>query len=235
MYVGTGTLYIQDNVTGQNAGLTVANGVLQISGANQLQVGQLKFVNNTIESTSTTLNIQLGQAGDTGNFTVNRNVAISSSNNLTFGYGGSASTQTVAFNSSTAVTSIIAGTGTYINTSTGAVTISSTMIRPVRTVGNTATVIIDFSKDQLIFAGPQSQNLGVSFTNYTTGSIVRMVVAFDSSGGPAGHKITLGTNTGNSTIAGATQTAGVKSQIIYLEYFCLDGTVTNTYVSVSYN
>jgi hypothetical protein len=140
----------------------------------------------------------------------------------------------VAFNSSTAVTKIIAGTGTSINTSTGAVTISATMIRPVRNVANTATVVVDFSSDQLIFVGTQTQNLAVSFANYTVGAVVRCIVVFDNSGGPAGHKITLGTNAGNSTIGGATQTAGVKSQIIYLEYFCLDGTINNTYVSVSY-
>jgi hypothetical protein len=42
------TIYITDTVLGTEAGLTVTDGVLLINGANQLQVGQLKFVNNKL-------------------------------------------------------------------------------------------------------------------------------------------------------------------------------------------
>lgn len=61
VYIGPGTLYIQDqNNAGLNCALTVLDGVLKIDGANQLQVGQLKFINNTIESTDVTTDIVLG-------------------------------------------------------------------------------------------------------------------------------------------------------------------------------
>ena len=74
LWIGPNTINITDTITGNNAGLTVANGVLQISGANQLQVGQLKFVNNTIESTTGNVDIQIGLTGSTANILMNRNV-----------------------------------------------------------------------------------------------------------------------------------------------------------------
>ena len=76
MYIGPGSVYITDKTLGTNAELTVDNGVLQINGANQLQVGQLKFVDNTIESTTGNVDIQIGYTGDTGNITLNRNVVL---------------------------------------------------------------------------------------------------------------------------------------------------------------
>jgi len=228
IYVGTGTLYIQDSVTHQNAGLTVANGVLQVQGANQLQVGQLKFVDNTIESTSSNIAIQLGYTGDTANFIVNRNMVLASSKTLTFGDG---SVQQRAFNSANAVTSIVAGTGTTINTSTGAVTISSTMIRAVRTVANPATLTIDFSTDQVVYVSGQQQALTVAFANYTPGAIVRVIVNITTS---SNIKVNFGTNTGNSTLGGAQSTPNLKSQTVYLEYFCIDSNLANVFVSVTY-
>jgi len=75
VYIGPGTLYIQDqNNAGLNCALTVLDGVLKIDGANQLQVGQLKFINNTIESTDVTTDIVLGtdDGSDTGNISAYR-------------------------------------------------------------------------------------------------------------------------------------------------------------------
>jgi hypothetical protein len=46
LYVGPGSINIEDQVTHQNGNLTLVSGVLFINGANQLQVGQLKFANN---------------------------------------------------------------------------------------------------------------------------------------------------------------------------------------------
>ena len=94
IYLGPGTLNITDNVTGANAGLTVADGVLQINGANQLQIGQLKFVDNNIESTSASVNIEIGQLASTGNLTLNRDVVLGTGKSLTF---PDSSEQTTAF------------------------------------------------------------------------------------------------------------------------------------------
>ena len=93
VYVGTGSVYIQDATLGTNAEITVNNGVMQINGANQLQVGQLKFIDNTIESTSSNINIQLGYPGDTANFVVNRSLIMANSGGITFSDG---TTQTTA-------------------------------------------------------------------------------------------------------------------------------------------
>ena len=228
LYVGTGTVYIQDNITGQNAGLSVSNGILQVSGANQLQVGQLKFIDNAIESTSSNIAIQIGYTGDSANLLLNRNVQLAANKTLTFSDN---TVQRTAFTSTNAVTRVIAGTGTSIDTSTGVVTISSTAIQPIRTVANTATVTIDFSSDQIVFLSSQRQNLTIGFTNYTAGSVVRVIV--NMTGGP-NNKITFGTNSGNSTLGGATMTPNIKNQTVYLEYFCLDAALANVFVSVVY-
>jgi len=94
IYLGPGTLNITDNVLGTNAGLTVSNGVLQINGANQLQVGQLKFVDNNIESISASVNIDIGLLASTGNVVMNRNVVLGTGKSLTF---PDATVQTTAY------------------------------------------------------------------------------------------------------------------------------------------
>jgi hypothetical protein len=85
IYLGPGTLFITDTVTGNTAGLTVTNGVLQINGANQLQVGQLKFINNTIESTTDATDIQISNTSATANLVINRNTVIDADKDLTVG------------------------------------------------------------------------------------------------------------------------------------------------------
>ena len=76
IHIGPGTLYITDRTLGTNAELTVDNGVLQINGANQLQVGQLKFVDNTIESTTGNVDIQIGLVDSTADVKINRNTVL---------------------------------------------------------------------------------------------------------------------------------------------------------------
>lgn len=76
MFIGPGTLHITDTVTSNDAKLTVTDGVLLIDGANQLQVGQLKFVDNTIESTEATTDIQIGLTTATADIIMNRRVKL---------------------------------------------------------------------------------------------------------------------------------------------------------------
>jgi len=87
IYVGPGTIHITDTVTGQDATLNVSSGVLTVNGANQLQVGQLKFVDNKIQSTTPTIHIEIGQTTDTANLTLNRNVQLAAGKKITFGNG----------------------------------------------------------------------------------------------------------------------------------------------------
>ena len=84
IHVGPGTLYITDITLGTDAELTVNNGVLRINGANQLQVGQLKFVNNTIESTELSTDIQIGVLEATANLVINRNIVLGERKSLIF-------------------------------------------------------------------------------------------------------------------------------------------------------
>ena len=76
IYVGTGSVWINDISLGTDAELTVDNGVLYVNGAFQLQVGQLKFFQNTIESTTGGTDIQIGQTTSTANIVLNRNVIL---------------------------------------------------------------------------------------------------------------------------------------------------------------
>jgi hypothetical protein len=94
IHIGEGTIYITDTVTKNEAGLTITDGVLLINGANQLQVGQLKFRDNTIESVTGSIDIQIGLTGSTANLVLNRNVVLAQDKTLTFGDG---SVQTTAY------------------------------------------------------------------------------------------------------------------------------------------
>ena len=90
--VGPGTINITDQTLLTETSLTVNNGVLQVNGANQLQVGQLKFVDNTIESISGGIDIQIGLTGSTASLLLNRNVVIAAGKSFTFGDGSVQST-----------------------------------------------------------------------------------------------------------------------------------------------
>ena len=87
VHIGPGTLYITDAnlATNNTAAITVLDGVLQINGANQLQVGELKFVDNTIESTSPNVDIQIGLSTATANILLNRNTTIATGKTLNTG------------------------------------------------------------------------------------------------------------------------------------------------------
>ena len=84
MYLGTGSMYLKDAVLGTDAGINVSNGVLAISGATQLQAGQLNLGSATLESTTSGTTIQLGLTGSLGDFLVNRNLVLGTSRTLQF-------------------------------------------------------------------------------------------------------------------------------------------------------
>lgn len=86
-FIGPGTIYITDNVTGDDAEITVSDGVLKIDGANQLQVGQLRFVDNTIKSETPDIDIQIGETSATGDIVLNRDVIIAANKSITFDDG----------------------------------------------------------------------------------------------------------------------------------------------------
>ena len=106
IHIGPGTLYITDKTLGTNAELTVDNGVLQINGANQLQVGQLKFVDNRIESRTGDIDIQIGLTTSTAKLVLNRNTSIAPGKTLTVG-GNSSDVDNIVISSSTYTSQVI--------------------------------------------------------------------------------------------------------------------------------
>ena len=90
--VGPGTINITDQTLLTETNLTVNNGVLQINGANQLQVGQLKFVDNTIQSTTGNVDIQIGLTADSSDLKINRDLVLATGKTLTFADGSVQST-----------------------------------------------------------------------------------------------------------------------------------------------
>jgi hypothetical protein len=117
LYIGPGTLYITDQTLNSQAGLSVNNGVLLVNGANQLQVGQLKFLDNTIESTTSAIDIQIGSTSSTANLLLNRNVVVDASKTLTVGGNPVVTKTSNSFNPQfTDATGTVAGatvTGSY--------------------------------------------------------------------------------------------------------------------------
>jgi hypothetical protein len=113
IHIGPGTLYIQDQSNSAlNAALTVNNGVLQIDGSNQLQVGQLKFVNNAIESVTGGVNIEIGLTGSSANLVLNRDTTLAAGKSLTLG-AGNTTVAPLSFTSGTNLTSPTAGVFEY--------------------------------------------------------------------------------------------------------------------------
>jgi hypothetical protein len=108
-------------------------------------VNLLKFTNNNSTATNTSTFVRKNITGDL-QFIDNANsatiFAITDSGEAQLGAGGlrftDTSLQTTAFTSTNAVTSITAGTGTYVSTSTGAVTIWTSYQR-VAAAATTAT------------------------------------------------------------------------------------------------
>lgn len=52
LYLGEGTLYITDTVTGLDAAITVTNGTLFVNGVSLMSVAGLEFADNTIQTTA---------------------------------------------------------------------------------------------------------------------------------------------------------------------------------------
>jgi hypothetical protein len=86
LYLGEGTLYITDTVTGLDAALTVTNGTLFVNGVSLMSVAGLEFADNTTQTTAfdptpTTFNPQFTDAGGllagvtaTGSYTLIGNI-----------------------------------------------------------------------------------------------------------------------------------------------------------------
>jgi len=204
VYIGPGSIYIQDTANAAiSAELTVTNGVLQINGANQLQVGQLKFVDNTIESITGNIDIQIGYTGDTGNLVLNRNVVLSAGKTLNTG--------NVAVN------------GTF--SSTKGITHNATQPTLVANV-----VPINFDTDDLIHVhttGPGT-TLTANLINLATtiGKTVEVLVM-----SPGGGSTQFNHGVASSQSTNANSFFLTSHQSMYVKYFNFDGTTGNLFVT----
>jgi len=66
LQLGPGTLYIEDQVTGLQAGLTVNGGTLLLDGADSLRIGNIRFTAKGIESVISDQDITIGNITDRG-------------------------------------------------------------------------------------------------------------------------------------------------------------------------
>jgi hypothetical protein len=81
LYLGYQGLFLADETTDANINITVDQGTLYINGAENLRLGNLAIRDTTLTSANSTLDISIGDAGDTGFFYVKRKAQI---DNTTF-------------------------------------------------------------------------------------------------------------------------------------------------------
>jgi hypothetical protein len=66
LQLGPGTLYIEDQSTGAQVGVTVIDGALLLDGADSLRIGNIRLTPKGIESIASDQDIEIGNLGDTG-------------------------------------------------------------------------------------------------------------------------------------------------------------------------
>jgi hypothetical protein len=66
LQLGPGTLYIEDQVTGAQVGVTVIDGALLLDGADSLRIGNIRLTPTGLESIASDEDIAIGNVGDTG-------------------------------------------------------------------------------------------------------------------------------------------------------------------------
>ena len=76
VWVGAGTIFILDETLGTDVAIGAKDGIVYLEGGVGLQVGQLKFIDNTIESSTGAEDIQIGLLTSSANLVLNRNVVM---------------------------------------------------------------------------------------------------------------------------------------------------------------
>ena len=82
LYLGYRGLFLADTVTDQNINITANAGTLYLDGVQNLALGNLVIEDTTLKSANPSLDISVGDTGDTGFFYVKRKAQI---DNITFG------------------------------------------------------------------------------------------------------------------------------------------------------
>ena len=259
IHIGPGTLYIQDqNNAGLNCALTVLDGVLQIDGANQLQVGQLKFIDNTIESATPDIDISIGLTSSTGLLLLNRATTFENSKEVRLGnlqvLDGNENVVAQLKNIDGVGKLVFGGGSTglsmdggktmmdigyssitsnlqqlHYNTSTKEISYAPQSTTSIRTLsGVTTAFTIDFSTDTFIHLHTNAATVTATLTNFTAGKIVDVLV-YNNIGGTQQYN------------HGATSSNAVGGQSFFLcthptmwvKYVCIDNTSGNCFVKVN--
>ena len=74
LQLGPGTLFLEDVITGFQAGLTVSGGTLLIDGADSLRIGNIRLTSTGIESLNSHADITIGNSGDSGYLSTARGI-----------------------------------------------------------------------------------------------------------------------------------------------------------------
>jgi Collagen triple helix repeat (20 copies) len=92
LQLGPGTLFIQDTVSGKQAGLTVTDGSLLIDGADSLRIGNVRLTATGLRSVLSGQDITIGGAGDTGWLAVATGIKFKDGSLLTTASGATGAT-----------------------------------------------------------------------------------------------------------------------------------------------
>jgi hypothetical protein len=87
LQLGPGTLWIEDTITGQQAGITITNGTLMLDGVENMRLGNIRFTASGISALNGASNITIGAAGDTGNLQVSHGILFPDNSILTSASG----------------------------------------------------------------------------------------------------------------------------------------------------
>jgi hypothetical protein len=94
LQLGPGTLYIQDKISGKQAGITVEDGSLLIDGADSLRLGNIRLTATGLRSVLSSQDITIGGAGDTGWLAVARGIKFKDGSLLSTASGATGATGT---------------------------------------------------------------------------------------------------------------------------------------------
>ena len=177
LWIGPHSLHLQDQTTLSDVALTVDNGTLYLNGAQNIALGLLTIVGNTIQSITPSIQINLGDINDTALFNIGRPTLLQS-----------------PFFASTASLLTIAGT-----TATGvALTNAGTMMHIINQVGESSRIINDSYGTGLypVYAGRSARG---TIANPTSTSATDVLSRFGANGYVAG----VGTGTGFLSLGSA--------------------------------
>ena len=177
LYMGPSSIHLQDTVTLADIELKATNGTLFLNGAQNIALGELTIVGNTIQAITPSTQINLGDINDTAIFNIGRPTLLQSTN-----FASTTSLLTIAGTASTGVPLTNAGT----------------MVHIIAQVGESSRIINDSYGDGLypLYAG---RSAGGTIDNPTSTTATSVLSRLGANGFVAG----TGTGTGYLSLGSA--------------------------------